>query len=162
MSADLVAFGFVGAFGSGCSSRWPPAPPAAPLPSFGLRRFGLGLLAAPLAFGALFASAVRRRGFRRGVGAASRAAVVDREDRLADLDLVALLDLDLFHLAGDRRRHLNRRLVGFELEDRLILCDRVAGLDQDAEDVAGLEMFSPSSGSVKSVGKQNLESLAGC
>ena len=54
---------------------------------------------------------------------ARSAAVLDAQDRLADLDLVAGLDLDLLHLAGDRRRHFDRRLVGFELEDRLIFRD---------------------------------------
>ncbi len=49
-----------------------------------------------------------------------RSAVVDGEDRLADLHLVAGLDLDFLDPAGHRRRHLDRRLVGLELEDRLI------------------------------------------
>ena len=79
---------------------------------------------------------------RLSAAGAAAGAVLDREDRLADLDLVARLDLDLFHRAGDRRRHFDRRLVGFELEDRLILRDRVAGLDQDAEDVAGFDLFA--------------------
>ena len=40
---------------------------------------------------------------------------------LTDFDLVANLDLHLVHRAGDRRGHFDRRLVGFELEDRLVL-----------------------------------------
>ena len=47
-----------------------------------------------------------------------------------------------FDRAGDRGRHFDRRLVGFELEDRLILGDRVAGLDQHAQDVAGFDLFA--------------------
>ena len=81
------------------------------------------------------ASARLRRGGCAG-------AFVVAEDRLADLDLVAGLDLDLFDRAGDRRRHFDRRLVGFELEDRLILGDRVARLDQDAQDVAGVDVLA--------------------
>ena len=77
---------------------------------------------------------LRPRGLRDFAGAASaprsprRRIALDPEDRLADLDLVAVLDLDLFHHAGDRRRHFDGRLVGFELEDRLIFLERVARL----------------------------------
>ena len=86
---------------------------------------------------------LRRRRLRRGAcGAACAGAVVDAEDRLADLDLVAGLDLDLLDGAGDRRRHFDRRLVGFELEDRLFLGDRVARLHQHAQDVAGLDVLA--------------------
>ena len=88
-----------------------------------------------------------RRPARRAAGAAAAAAAAfalaapaRRRRRsstvridLADLDLVARLDLDVLDDAGDRRRHLDRRLVGLELEDRLILGDRVAGLHQHAE-----------------------------
>src|SRR6185436_15688750 len=70
------------------------------------------------------------------------AAIVDRENRLADLDLVAFLDLDLLHLAGDRRGDLDGRLVGLELEHRLVFLDRVAGFDEDAKDVAGRNVLA--------------------
>src|SRR6185503_14505682 len=71
-----------------------------------------------------------------------RAAIVDRENRLADLDLVAFLDLDLLHLAGDRGGDLDGRLVGLELEHRLVFFDRVAGFDEDAKDVAGRNVLA--------------------
>ena len=114
-------------------------------------------------------AAARRRHLRRGFGgcgalrlgaAAWRRCCLGRagaarssstaQDRLADLHLVAGLDLDLLDLPGHRRRHFDRGLVGLELEDRLILRDRVARLDEDAQHVAA-STFSPSSGSVKSV-----------
>ena len=93
------------------------------------RRLGRRLLSAFAGCGWL------RRGGRR-------VACVVAEDRLADLDLVAGLHLDLFDGAGNRRRDLDRRLVGFELDDRLIFRDGVARLDQDAEDVAGFDLLA--------------------
>ena len=44
--------------------------------------------------------------------------------------------------AGDRRGHFDRRLVGFELEDRLIFGDRVARLDQHAQHVAARDVLA--------------------
>ena len=38
-----------------------------------------------------------------------------------------------------RRRHFDRRLVGLELEDALVLGDRVADLDEHVQDVAALD-----------------------
>jgi hypothetical protein len=55
---------------------------------------------------------------------------------LTGFDLVAGLDLHFLDRAGHVRRHFNRRLVGLEFEDRLIDGDRVAGLDQDFQDIA--------------------------
>ena len=69
-------------------------------------------------------------------------AVVNREDRLADLDLVAGLDLDFLDPPGHRRRHLDGRLVGFELDDRLVFLDHVAGLDEHAQHVARRDVFT--------------------
>ncbi len=57
------------------------------------------------------------------------------EHRLTGLDLVAGLDADFFDLTGDVRRHLDRRLVGFELEHRLIDGHGVTRLDQHFQDV---------------------------
>src|SRR5581483_2603310 len=78
-----------------------------------------------------------RRGGRRG-----RAAFVHRQDRLADLHLLAGLHLDVLHLAGDRRGHFDGRLVGLELEDRLILLQRVARFDEHAQHVAGRDVLA--------------------
>ena len=78
---------------------------------------------------------------RRAAGAAGRGrgTFVERQDDLADGDLVAALDLDLGDRAGHRRRHFDGRLVGLELEDGLILGDRVADLDEDVQHVAALD-----------------------
>ena len=80
-----------------------------------------------------------------------RGAVAERQHDLADLDLVALLDLDLLHRAADARRHFDGRLVGLELEDRLILLDGVAALTS-TRTTSPAETFSPSSGILNSVG----------
>ena len=61
-----------------------------------------------------------RRASARGAAAAIG---VDGQDRLADLHLVAGLDLDFLDAAGHRRRHFDGGLVGLELEDRLIFRD---------------------------------------
>ena len=78
----------------------------------------------------------RRRGFLGGrrpfVGSRfvgrRRAAVVDDQHDLTGLDLVAGLDLDFLDGAVDARRHFDGRLVGFELQHRLVLrrCGRPA------------------------------------
>ena len=101
---------------------------------------GSGLFAVPAAFG-LPRRLARPRLARRAAAARTRrlargGAVVDGEDHRADLHLVALLDLDLFDDAGHRRRHFDCRLVGLELQDRLVLLDRVADVDEHARDVA--------------------------
>ena len=105
------------------------------------------------------AAGARLRGCGRRLAAAAAsalrcgapaAAVVDAQDRLSDLDLVAGLDLDVLDAAGDRRRHFDGRLVGFELEDRLIFRDVSPGLTS-TRSTSPPSTFSPSSGSVKSV-----------
>ena len=58
------------------------------------------------------------------------------------LTLSPALTLISLTCAGHRRRHFDRRLVGLELEDRLILGDRVARLDQHAQHVAGRDVFA--------------------
>src|SRR5258706_277103 len=70
------------------------------------------------------------------------ALVVNGEDRLSHFDFVACLDLDFLDFAGDRRGHFDRRLVGFELEDRLILGDGVARLHEHAQDVAAGDVLT--------------------
>ena len=61
---------------------------------------------------------------------------VQHEHRLADLDLVARLDLHVAHGALDAGRHLDRRLVRLEFEDRLIARNRVADVHHHAGDIA--------------------------
>ena len=80
--------------------------------------------------------------FFAGCWAARRARIVDAENRLADAHFVAGFDLDLLDLARDRRGHFDGRFVGLELEDRLILRQGVAGLDQDAQHVAWSDVFA--------------------
>ena len=62
-------------------------------------------------------------------------AILDAQHHLADLDLVAGFHVDRGHASGDGGRHLDRRFVGFELENRLIFGDGVAGFDENAQDV---------------------------
>ena len=89
-----------------------------------LRRAGR-LLAEP----AFFCRA-DRLGLRLIAGRALRAflrrrrAVVERQHDLADLDPLALLDPHFLDRAAHRRGHLDGRLVGLELEDRLIFLRR--------------------------------------
>ena len=63
-------------------------------------------------------------------------ALFYEEDDLTHLHLVAGVDTHLLDHAADRRGHFDRRLVGFELEDRLIALQRIAGLHHHAHDVA--------------------------
>ena len=80
-------------------------------------------------FGAVLGFAARRR---------------PRHVRIAwpTLTLSPALTLIVLHLAGDRRGHFDGRLVGFELEDRLVLRERVARLDQHAQHVARRDVLA--------------------
>ena len=71
-----------------------------------------------------------RLGDARPSGAAAAAPASRSGDHRADRDRVAVRDQLLAHRAGDRRRHLDRDLVGLEAGDRLVRLDRVAGLLQ--------------------------------
>jgi hypothetical protein len=89
------------------------------------------------------------RASRRAEGAAgidapasADAPLVDDEDDLADLHLLAGLHLRFLDDARDGRGNLDRRLVGFELEDRLVLLDGIARVDEHAEDVAALDVLA--------------------
>ena len=79
-----------------------------------------------------------------------RFASSTRQDHLADLHLVAGLDLDVLDHARDRRRHFDRGLVGLELEHGLFFGDGVAGLTRTRR-TSPPAICSPSSGSLKSV-----------
>jgi hypothetical protein len=61
---------------------------------------------------------------------------------LPDFDAVTGLDLDVYDRAIDVARNFDCGFVGLELNDRLILLDGVAGLDQHANDVAFFYVFA--------------------
>ena len=65
-----------------------------------------------------------RRGFRRR----RAGAFLDLAEQRADRDGLAVLGGDIAEHAGGRRRHLDRHLVGFELDQRLVDRDRIARL----------------------------------
>ena len=67
-------------------------------------------------------------GRRRSGLAAARRAFRDLAEQRADRDGLAVLGGDLAEHAGGRRRHLDRHLVGFELDQRLVDRDRIARL----------------------------------
>ena len=95
----------------------------------GFGRFGGVLLF--LRFGFI----LLRRCDRRG-----RSAGVELRDQGAHRHFVADLGDELDDLPGRRRRHVHRRLVGFERHQRLFGLDRVACLHQDFDDRHVLEV----------------------
>ena len=76
------------------------------------------------------------------------------------LHLLAGLDLDLGHLAGDRRGHLDGRLVGLEFEDGWSTATVSPGVTS-TRSTSPPATFSPSSGRVNSVDTV-LSSLSAC
>ena len=86
--------------------------------------------------GAAAASARRRRSWRAAVGlpvgrrglARRAGALLDLAEQRADRDGLAVLGGDVGQHAGGRRRHLDRHLVGLELDQRLVDRDRFARL----------------------------------
>src|SRR6185437_934486 len=70
----------------------------------------------------------RSRGSLRLRRGGSAGAVGDLAEQRADRDRVAVFRRDVGEDAGGRRRHLDRDLVGLELDQRLVDRDRVAGL----------------------------------
>jgi hypothetical protein len=73
----------------------------------------------------------------RGNGVLRRLPVpLDDKQHLPRLDLVPLLHHHLAHLAGERRRHLDRALLGLHFHQRLALFHVVADLDLHVDDVA--------------------------
>ena len=70
----------------------------------------------------------RRLGLGRGGGAFARG--FDHRDHAAFRQLVADLDLEFAHHAGERRRHFHRRLVRFQRDQALVGLHRVADGDQ--------------------------------
>ena len=62
------------------------------------------------------------------------------ENQRALRHLVAQLELQLLHHPRLGRRNLHRRLVRFERDQRLLLVDRIAGLDQHLDHLDILEV----------------------
>ena len=124
-------------------------PSPSPGPALKLRSVGLspspgplalspppGLRPPPVATPLPPSARARRRARRGGRGAVAGARLLDHQHRLARLHLVAGLDPHFLDPAGHGRRHFERRLVGFELQHRLIGGEHVAGLHHHAEHVA--------------------------
>jgi hypothetical protein len=63
-------------------------------------------------------------------------AIADDHERSADRDELTLLDEDARDRPGRRRGDLDRRLVGLDLDERIVLGDRLADLDEPAGDLA--------------------------
>ncbi len=85
------------------------------------------------------AAALVRRSCASSGGAGG---LVHRQHHLPDLHLVARLDLEFLDDAGDAGGHFDRRLVGLELEDGLVLLQGVARLHQHAHDVAAGDILT--------------------
>ena len=81
------------------------------------------------------------------IGAAGPPGVEFRDEG-AHGYLVADLGDELGNFAGRRRRHVHRRLVGFERHQRLLGLDRVAHLHQDFDDRHVLEVADVRDGDV--------------
>src|SRR5690606_27293179 len=79
------------------------------------------------------------RGRRRRRCRLVRAPLLHPDQHRADRGLVALGDVHLLDDARHGRGDLDDGLVGLELDERLVLLDLVAGLDQHADDGAGLD-----------------------
>ena len=135
---------------------------------------GLGRRARPVAVGrASPASAARgavrrsgsRRLLRRARGGRLRrlavAAALDETDDLADLDLIAGLDAHVGDAAGRRRRHVQRRLVGLDFQQHLVLGHRVARRQCTAF-TSTVSTFSFSAGSLISMAIASSECSAEC
>ncbi len=64
------------------------------------------------------------------------------KDDLANFDLLALLDENVFHHAGDGRRNLDDGFVGFEFHHRLTFGDFGAGRNHEANQIALIDVFA--------------------
>src|SRR5205807_1528563 len=73
---------------------------------------------------------------RRRAGRARAVVVADHDQHRSDRDDLALGHQDPRDLAGRGRRDLDRRLVGLHLDERVILGDLLAFLDEPARDLA--------------------------
>ena len=65
---------------------------------------------------------------------------LEREDHAAFAHLVADLDPQLLYRARGGRRHVHRRLVGFQCDERILGLDRIARFDEYLDDRHVLEV----------------------
>ena len=70
-----------------------------------------------------------------------RAILVERNDYLADLQLLALFDVNLADDSAGRRWNFDRGLIGFEFEQRLVFIDLLADFDEDLEQIARADVL---------------------
>ena len=82
----------------------------------------------------------------------------EREDHLSDFDLLAFFYFNVFDDAADRRRNFDHGFVGFQFHDRLAFGNLVPGAII-RRTRSPCEMFSPSSGSLNSLGPEGLVAL---
>ena len=80
----------------------------------------------------------RRRCFCSGSGR----GVLDGQQRVADFDLRAFVDVHLGDPAGKRTGQFDHGLAGFELHYALFGLDLVPFLDQHVDDVARLDVLA--------------------
>ncbi len=83
----------------------------------------------------------RERCARAGFGLCGCSAF-EREDHLANFDLLAFFDFDFFDHAADRRRNFDHGFVGLEFHDRLAFGNFRAGRDHQANQIALRDVFS--------------------
>ena len=72
---------------------------------------------------------------RRGRSGPGQVAVGERDEHLAHLHRLTRLDVDPLHAPGERRRNLDLRLVGLDLEEGRIFADHVALVHEHADDL---------------------------
>jgi hypothetical protein len=69
-------------------------------------------------------------------------AVLHSKDNLADLDLLTLLDENVFDSSADARRNLDNSLIGLELNYRLTFGDSRAGRNHEAHEVTLIDVLT--------------------
>src|ERR1019366_5615349 len=72
----------------------------------------------------------------------SRDAALQREDDLANFDLLTLFDLDLAHYAADRGRNFDHGFVGFEFHHRLAFGNALSWRDHQPHQIAGVDVLA--------------------
>ena len=70
-----------------------------------------------------------------------RAVLVERNDDLADFQLLAFFDVNLAHDSAGRRWNFDSGLIGFEFEQRLVFVDLLADFDEDLEQIARADIL---------------------
>ena len=80
--------------------------------------------------------------FGRCGGRRWRCRGIKRNQPSANRDRVTRFDVNLSYLAGFRAGYLHRRFVGFNLDNTLIFGDVLSFLDEDLQNVPGLDTVS--------------------